>query len=272
MEHSNLINNFTNDKIKKLLTKLLKDDGIEVRSHEIKPALGNGENLMGVLRCIRINGHGKEGKEADMNLILKQAPDYPRHVFDVGMLYKKEVYTYQNIFTVFNKIQDQHGVPEDKRFKPVPYFGGDDEYEKEFLIMQDMKAIDYQMLNKKEPLTYECLSLAVEQIAAFHSLSFALKKIDEGQFYEMNSHLFELKEYENLTYISWIKSNMEKGLSFVHDEEHKKKIADFNVNILERVVEIVRADKKHPYTVFCHGDSWINNILFKFDVSIKITL
>lgn len=242
-----------------------------IRDFTIDPtfASGKGENYLGVLYGLDVNGVKENGEITGLKLILKIPLDSAimREKAPIHKMYTREAYAYNILLPKLCAQQEKYLVPEAERFRHIKCYGADSEEFKEFIILDDMRAKDFRMANRRQSLSVNHLKLALKTLARFHALSFVFKKSNPEEFEEIGVKLGDLSDF-NEGFTNYMEAMKSRALAVVEDPVLAEKLKDFDVSST-KLGEYLDPKGISPYSVFCHGDCWNNNMLFKFKV-IKI--
>ncbi|KAI4466846.1 hypothetical protein MML48_2g00006942 [Holotrichia oblita] len=236
---------------------------------EITPGAGKGDNYLGVIAKISITGIDEAGKKISLNWIAKSAPENEaiKKVLDIDGLYEREVYIYEEIFPLYAKFQDERAVLRPFDFHPTFVFH---HLQENCFVMEDLKSIGYIMKDRKKPLDYNHVKLVMEAYGKLHALSFALRDQDPELLRKLA---------ENTPDIVFNRADVPKERAKQHMAMHHKKVLDSlrpeedaiaiekYKKYVENDVDIIRGvfDNLNEYCVIGHGDSWVNNMLFKYE-------
>lgn len=225
---------------------------------EIKESEGSkeGDNYMSVVNCVEVVGKTGSGAAYSRSLFIKKHPsDLERcELFSIDKAFKNESVMYKDYFPKVVKFE----IP------IATCLHADDNV----IVLENLKKSGYRMGNRKESLDLAHCRLCIQAIAKFHSSSYFLKttKSDEldalmskiscfslvGSFY---SRMIEnavtgcikiLKNYEDDTTIAQVIPKIEKLVG----------------NGLEKMVSLTPSER---LAVLCHGDFWMNNIIFRYN-------
>lgn len=162
-------------------------------------------------------------------------------------------------------------IPEENGFYEYPdcYALIDDEYH-ETLLLEDLKKENFEMIDhRKDTVTFDHARLVFHTLGKYHALSFALRDQQPEKFQEYASSVPELlfvdKQNGLREYFDTIKPLM--YATFKDDEREALERLErvYDKSCLDVMSSLVDGKSAEPYSVLCHGDFWINNILFKFD-------
>jgi len=160
-------------------------------------------------------------------------------------------------------------------------------------MLEDLTPQGFVMA-KSKILDYPHLSLAIQSLGEFHAYSFItraanptnfekLRRIEEIAFSQQsldkNSIINSIKmpnivlkvlcislilkviniEFKNVFSLFFVQILANEGK---HYSERYQRFLD---NIIQNMIDAVDGKAAEPYAVVNHGDSWTNNILFKYD-------
>lgn len=116
-------------------------------------------------------------------------------------------------------------------------------------------------------LDYDHISVAMKNIAKFHSLSFLLKHGNPEKFEELTKKMQQ--HYKELPKNIKLKSNVDAQIAIrAFEEEHgKEEVLDKFSKIFDDVPLIIEhlSTPQEPFSVICHGDFCNNNVMYKYN-------
>lgn len=205
--------------------------------------------------------------ERKMKFFTKIPPpkNSPMYEFNQQMgAFKKEAAFYNHFSpTVLNGIS--------KKFIPECFLSSRDDV----IVLEDMTQIGFLTMNKFVPFDYDHCLVLIKTLAKFHVKSLIFEEENKKNLQENFSHcmtesLWDLeKSKSKCLYEAAIKG----AISLVDlvpgfDEGSKLKFKE-----KMKALSIDRVDKLSPSlkhkNVYCHGDLWANNILYKYDGNNK---
>jgi hypothetical protein len=258
---------YPHENAEKYVKMVAADEGFEKADIILCPGSNKGDNYLGVILKVTISN--KNEKQEKLNLILKTAPDYVRDKIRIEIFYLREMYCYSKIFPIFKTLQDFYDVPSKMRFSHPKYYIGDDTYMKELFIMNDLSVEGFQMGNRIESFSYDQIALGLKSLANLHSLSFALKKHNKAKFTEITENIHKGEEFSDV-FRQMMDIVSQRTIEVIVEDIAKDKMEKFCKNLYAKFLEYVSVEAAAPYTVLCHGDCWINNMLFRYEVSCII--
>ncbi|XP_046821107.1 uncharacterized protein LOC124425178 [Vespa crabro] len=250
------------DVIKKMQPLLRKFEGDEeLVIHEAKDEAGSnlGDNYTSVMiRTVVIGkyGNGTPYKKSFMTKILPHFRPVAQFI-NTEALYVTEGYMYEKILPIIGD------------YGPRCIYIDKDE-----IIMEDLREEGYINCKRQDYLDLEHTLFTIQILAKWHAKSLSIKLKDPENFEKLASPLKEiLFPIDNNTAVG---KTVEGGLISAID--HLESIK-FQTVELKKAIEYVKSLKnkcydmiakllslpKDRYFTICHGDTWMNNILYKHD-------
>lgn len=263
--------NDKNSYLRSLVERELKSLGY--RSNTIKMSRGTsvGDNYLAVITLVDINANTPEGEPIKLHWIAKSAhqnKQFREHV-KLYFVYSREIYIYTEVLPAFEQLQKRNTISQP--FKDYPRFiTSSMEEMHETVVMENLKAKGYIMKSRREPLDYTHIKYVITHYAKFHALSFALRDQHPEKFEEI------AKNTQTNFFDGTNRESMQEAMSttctraikcFTDDNEKELKLLryleEYSYDVLEYSCKGSKAGK---YGVIIHGDSWINNMLFRYEV------
>lgn len=264
--------NRISDNLQNLIEYQLHSLGYGGCNIKISKGTTTGDNYLSVIALLDINADTAEGKPVKLYWIAKcahQNKQFREHV-RVNFLFNREVYMYTQILPTFDNLQKEKGLSQ--LFQPYPQFITFSLQDMcETVIMENMKAAGYIMKNRREPLDYVHTKCVFTHYAKFHALSFALQDQNPGKFQEfaknMKSNFFDESNKEAMQ-LSLAATFTRAFKCYTEDNKEELKLLRY---LQEHAYDVLTyscsSDVVGNCEIFIHGDSWINNMLFKYEVS-----
>lgn len=227
-----------------------------------------GAGFMGVITFINLKGT-KNGEDISIPLIIKSAVQNPesRTSLDVRGAFLTEKYTYTEIFPTFRAFENFYNIKESLNSVPRCYISLDEEF-KEVLVLDNLKAYGFKMHEKGRRLNVAHVAKIFEEYGKYHALSYAYKHKQPASFYKLAEPLKEnlvTQTFKNMPdivtkMVENTVNELERSEEFLLANQLKNYGEDLSKKILKDMSKI------DEYSVIIHGDSWINNFLFKYEV------
>lgn len=226
--------------------KLPKESSVEVDDESLKNA-----GFCSTLKTVCLDGR--------YNVVLKCAPTGQklREVIPFETIFQREIYVYEIVFPIFKEIQQEHNVEELWESFPKCWCTS-----KEALVLENLKTQGFTLWSRSKEMDDGHMRLVLEEYAKFHALSFALR-----------AHKAEvLKQIEDNTedvYLPIIKKcGTTETIRNLSERVWKDSFGESpSFDVVEVMEQLVAKGAAGKYGVLCHGDTWCNNILFKYKVS-----
>lgn len=218
-------------------------------------------------------------EESELVLMVKLPPDNKTRREQMGMnVFDREVTVYNEILPMFQKFQLDKGLKPGQGFVSFPkcYFASfDKEKDESVIIMEDIRKKGFKMLNKYKYVDYPHAAAVLETIAQFHGLSLAMKDQCPGLFDKFKG-LKDAMTDGMLTDMmkSLTAASCEKAIEALepHEENIKQKLRAFSENVIDIIKTCTNGELSEPYSVINHGDCWVNNMMFKYEVKSVVIL
>ena len=213
-----------------------------------------------------------EGEHGTTTMIAKIAPsiEFVRQM-GIVLMFTNENLIYTEILPKMMQLQKQADVPEENQVKFPKCYGTNMEAPNEVILIEDLKASNYVMLDRFISLTDEQIHSVLRNLAIYHSLSYVLKN-KEPETYDyykdkLGDMLGALSQAgpEHLAFFHQIQA---MALSMLDDPEHLSIVKNKITDLIENAGKMTKFEHGSRYAVIQHGDCWTNNIMFKFEVSI----
>ncbi|KAG7200479.1 hypothetical protein KM043_001045 [Ampulex compressa] len=267
----------TLEAVRELITK--DEPNVEISSLDEEPGSGRGDNYTSMLYRVRAMGRKQdsdgEWRKYECAIIYKVLPQSKerREAFKSELLFRNEVAFYTHVWPALNNLQG-----EDKKV----FAGVAKVYaaRADLIAMEDLRERGFGMADRRKGLQYDNLKLVLKALAGFHALSLTLRELWPEEFARLTDSeggqgiqeaLFRVENED--WYRQYYQAAANNAIRMVSDglpahmegrrEEIMGKLRAFlNSKVFFRTMSELAATRG-PLTVFCHGDCWTNNILFK---------
>ncbi|XP_047516978.1 uncharacterized protein LOC125057368 [Pieris napi] len=240
-----------------VLDKELDKRGYKPRDVKVKPISSGGANYTSKLFLVDVTTPKEDLKLfAKVSIIAGQL----REKMSADWLFATERLTYTKIAKFYENLQEKYNLSEDVKLKFPKFYGCNDEYGKETVILENLVAYGYKPFNRLKSIDWQHASASVEYLAKFHALSFALAKDFPEEFKELSAIKYELGSQapdDEISKSMWEK--IIKGAIAVAKDEHKSRV----ISYFQNMPKFTTYNKPIGKPVLSHGDFRVSNLLFK---------
>ncbi|XP_047991818.1 uncharacterized protein LOC125230635 isoform X2 [Leguminivora glycinivorella] len=200
----------------------------------------------------------RNGSNIKKNIIIKCHIDLNQRE-NFRELYKRGHVFYNTVVTKLLEIQRTFKVIEGLKIKFPNCIYSSAEYNKEVLVLSQM--VDtYSIHNRFLPISIDEAKLTLKNMAKLHALSFVWETYYSEEFDEIKKILSKNVQYSELVKLpKSMRYCYDTSVNVVMNPMHKDKLKALAGHLLA----ILQTPPPLQYSAICHGDCWINNILFK---------
>lgn len=203
-------------------------------------------------------------------LIIKHAGNQldPSTAKIIGNLFFNEIHFYENIWKTLVKFQKT--FPRSQSFNKIPkMYASSSESGEHNIVLENLNHLGFEMFPRSDAFNEQQMEVLLTAYGQFHGISAALREHKPHEFKALTQPL--KNSTEMLLTLNSFKLYLSLCLNLmrhlVNNENTKEKINYYCEKGIEKAKDSLRYDGKNP--VINHGDCWSNNIMAKFDVSIK---
>lgn len=231
-------------------------------AYHVEFACGKGENF--IANVFRVTITDANDNERTVSVIVKTLVNTMRQEL-FRELHKREVKAYADVISKFQSLQMRLSA-EDRLAVPVCILS-DTEKGNEVLILEDLLSDGYEHdsnLAKLQNLDNRQVGAILSELAKFHALSVVLENTDQVGFSVLKDEFEDVLFHESFLNKSKLKDyyfeSYETSVNLIIDVDAKNKLLAEKDKILDLLRSFTRP---RNFNVFCHGDCWVNNIMFK---------
>ncbi|XP_013107734.2 uncharacterized protein LOC106087289 [Stomoxys calcitrans] len=258
------------DNFKPLLAQLYPQFS-EIISLEAKPALAPGENYATLMLRVKITIKLMNASTLDLSFMLKVAHDNPQMMEMLKRInfFDTENAVYNDVIPEMEDMYRQAGV--EVHFGAKAYRLGPEAPGAYYVLLDDLGLLGYKNTNRLECLNQEHTEAVLRKMAMFHAAS-AFRAETKGKYPTTFSPDREdpfARAMIQQMFGSFKKPFLDNIHRFENGEKYAESMDKFFVNLVD---EFVYGRKANPefFNALNHGDSWSNNILFKYDANGKV--
>eukprot|EP00095_Tigriopus_kingsejongensis_P003079 maker-scaffold664_size116482-snap-gene-0.21 protein:Tk03079 transcript:maker-scaffold664_size116482-snap-gene-0.21-mRNA-1 annotation:"AGAP013467-PA" len=282
MEHPIL----TPAKILTILQKAEATQDVRIVTSDVKAGTEKGQNYSGqVLEC-QVEAL-VQGQSRSYHWMAKLPQDDPTKFLwgRAGRMEEKEIRFYDDLVPSFEKFIAQKGASIKLNYCPIVHAEFDPDVVQEecqkgsMLIMDHMKQHNYQdAINKREGLDLDHVKLVMEELAKLHAVSYAFFKEKHGTTEDMmNKETIYARDFVFAYPEPAMMAAME-GFDKGADELMLDTLGNCGQackDSFQRYLDgggdptkqrnLLFSNKEYKFNTLCHGDSWFNNMLFRYN-------
>ncbi|XP_055383775.1 uncharacterized protein LOC129613650 [Condylostylus longicornis] len=263
------------EKLENLIKIIDKTNDFNLKCFEnilCSPGSSSGDNYMSVIKRVHIFGKDFNNQEQCFTVIVKrQIPSKSRReLYRCDEAFNNEINAYKYVIPMLENYCN-------RQFLPKCFFAGNDE-NGEIIVLEDLKQLGFKMKNRLIALDFDHCVLVMKELARMHAASISAKELNQKDFHQNRQQIKEIvycKEAEEF-YRNVLDSSITNALLSLHLSntnnfltEPIKSIELLRTTLFERIQNLIITSKCDAYNVICHGDLWVNNIMFKWNYDEK---
>lgn len=246
------------------------ENGFENPEYEFTE--GSDKGFVGLIKRCRIKENGRS-----LSLMCKLLPNDDEHNqrYDSFELFEREVFVYEKFLPEVKKIQLEHGLNfhDGKGFWSFPKCYRSDynaeHGEMSYILMEDLTEENFIVRDMFKPADLAHAKKIFIELARLHAISFALKtKKPEvfSQYKGLNDLMCKLMTTPSMKGLAPRNITLASELfNLPEQEEIKKKILSYKTDLWYQIEKLLERGNAEPFGAVCHGDCWINNVLFNYE-------
>uniref|UniRef100_A0A1B6LX07 CHK kinase-like domain-containing protein n=1 Tax=Graphocephala atropunctata TaxID=36148 RepID=A0A1B6LX07_9HEMI len=233
---------------------------VEVIKYRCQHAVPPGTNYLS--QMFRISVDYKTDKVKTTSLIVKTPLEsgFGREMLEMSSGYKKEI-------KIYNEILPKMYALLSVKISAKPYFCPLENS----LVLEDLKESGYKMADRLQQLDFAHCQYFLESLARLHALSVVIQESHPELLKEFRHWLYNSEAPEEVQKIMKEKTitMIKKWADAIKEvdgcERYVGMIHEVADNYFDKILEISRPGD--GLVVLNHGDTWTNNIMFKYDDS-----
>ncbi len=261
-----------------LLKKIAEKEGFTDYTLDVSAGSNHGDGFLAVIKRVIVSG-SRNGKTDKLPLICKLMPTSKarREQFNSDAVFIREAFMYRDVLPTFAAFQKEKGLSLEDGFCEYPKCYGtmdDKENDRFVIVLEDLKAIGYQMFDKFNAADFNHVKLFVESLGKLHAVSFALKD-QRPEVFDKFKHLKDVFAQQLIdqpeAMIGMFTYFFDKAIAAFKPEEEVeiKAIKKMKENVVEELKRTSSGEAGEPFSIVNHGDCWNNNMMYKYGTEVK---
>lgn len=224
-----------------------------------------GDNFAANVKRVTVENDGETFK-----MIAKVAPrnEILRTVTNTSVVFQNEHLLYVDVLPKFTELEKAANIPVEERLRYAACYGTYMEPLNEIILLEDLEVPGFKMLDKNISLTNEHVRIVLNNLAILHSLSYALKYQEPETFKTFCNGLVSVwaRVADNPEMIDWLDQLDDDVQLLFDDDKYKKAVKNVTARVAANALKLAEVDTTSKHSVIQQGDSWTNNLLFRFEV------
>lgn len=253
------------DDVKELLQDVLLKENVQNAKIEFQRGSKVGDGFLGVNNAVTVTGDNKE-----LKFFVKAAPkeETLREALISRSVFLTEINFYREVLPVFDGVLEKHDMGKLNLTGECYAINSDEN--KEMLIFDNLIEQGFRLFDKKQFLDENHVLLVLRSYAKFHGVSYVLKQESPTIFEYLSETIVNegVELFKHFGFFDAVKSSVK-----IIREYNCGRIDDVALTKLDVFVDNACQFVEQCYNFECdqnimiHGDCWVNNMLFKYEVS-----
>lgn len=187
----------------------------------------------------------------------------------ITLMVNTEIHFYESIAPVYERLQT-HLPLKDGTLEFPTLYATSEEYLREFIVLEDLESRGYRLA---AVLDYDHARLAIRALAKFHALSLILQLKEPKEFYEITRKLtYDIfassYDYDASGVRHYGEQAYDKFIKVLNNENSRMQLSAKRATFVDHLKMLLGSGN---IKVISHGDYWINNIMFQYQVILYFT-
>ncbi|CAL4073721.1 unnamed protein product [Meganyctiphanes norvegica] len=230
------------------------------------PFTKKGDNYASFVTGIHVN-YTKGDQKGECSYVVKINPCRPHISEDIPdympMVFEKEGKFFLELLPELNQIMTQSG--QNRLPFPKCYYAQYTE-EKQMIIFEDLRSKGFKMIDRRKRMDLQHAIVVIQGLGRMHASSIIMQK--EKSIDDLKTlYPFLFNEYwSGPTLEKEVSQGIATGKDILSMVGGHKEAINWLDKILPNISEFFSKNLAFvpPFSAICHGDCWINNILFKY--------
>lgn len=256
------------NRLHEILTDVAEKQDFIQFEYKLSDGSNKGDNFFGEITRVQLSGKKSNGKNGELDLILKCGASSPqrRKEFRCHLLFEREIFYYDVVEPEFYNFQSEKGLGNDLFFSAYPeciQTVCDPTKEEYMLVLTNLRPQGFEMLPRDIPNQIENMRMIMRNLAKFHAISFAMKDQDPARFEKFKFIPDIIRDYFKWTSTKkMFDASYDRTIELLEDPEYLRICKDLKENVNKYLDEMYDEDKLNRFGVVNHGDCWNNNVLY----------
>lgn len=137
--------------------------------------------------------------------------------------------------------------------------------------MDDLRNDGYFLHDNIKPLSKDHITILMRIYAKLHTTTLVIKHEDSNKIkkFKKMTDIFVKRANDPFlkNYLESLRQNVLDSVSYDKEFYHWQRLNQFlqlnNLTVYDMMMQYLDPNTSEPFTTICHGDCWINNLMFK---------
>ncbi|XP_045603808.1 uncharacterized protein [Procambarus clarkii] len=246
-----------------------KGNDAQLLTWSVKDFTTKGDNYACIVTSIAVN-YRQGGEEKKVTYVAKCNPCRQMLSFNkfTNVIFQKEAGFYTDLVPLLND-QLKRAGQQPLRVAPCYFFHLEED--EEVIILGDLRPEGYKMFDRKKGMNKAHAVLVLRELGRLHAASILLQhEISEdlgAKYTYLQKDFHSFYEDASADFVKMIGGAFTTAANMAGKIDGYEKVAswlrDFGPKSMDGLAQ--QLENSPPFDVLCHGDSWNNNILFRYD-------
>lgn len=239
--------------------------------HSISKGCKPGDNYIGDIVRVTAEIQGPNGTTYQEKIIFKYPPASKefREALKCYKFVKNEEAFYSLILPSMNSFCQDAAKNKKNLLPTAQYYYSCSDDKNDVLVLEDLSELGFTMTDRLKGLDYNHCELVMKAFGKFHGISMAMQELQPENFHRTRHSIKETLYFDAAReQFGTIHFPCNAGIRMMESRYPQRtdlveKLKKLTTNFFDNLIEIVETPS--PLAVINHGDSWVNNILFKYE-------
>jgi hypothetical protein len=260
--------------LEKALQKGFNNPKLKIQKCDLSHATAVGDHYASIMLRARLSIQKSEKEEENLSIIIKIPPlgSFAEKTADLKP-FGREIKMFTKTLPASNKILLK-AFPNHEKFYAECYFGEEKTLQESIIILEDLRQSGFTLGDRFGGLDSDHTTLVLTSLAKLHASSLIYIENDPDPINLYDMYVWSHSNEEMCANI------FKKGVGVIADviktweNEPKKdgyyrKMKALEEVAVEKLINVFAKDDT-KLNVICHGDCWINNMMFRYDNNNKV--